>query len=178
MNHHERNKGQRTGIEGVDPKCSVCASETNYADIPTGSMTHVWADSAHLAKEYSSCVAPVCFLLSYDPEGLQVIEEDLFAIGGGAFSGYQSLTSSFDLPHGILHIGATLYLQLRRRHSQAVPDSSKSGCTGLKQIRLPPGLDRINELLVSGCERLEYYAEIPETVKITENLAFCDYAHP
>eukprot|EP00980_Cylindrotheca_fusiformis_P013225 scaffold3359_cov123-Cylindrotheca_fusiformis.AAC.29 len=126
------------------------------------------------------------------PEGLQVIEPRLFyscqsltvvkipssviQIGQFAFAFCTSLTS-VDLPHGLLYIGETSFVGCRLVETLQVPSTVTTiqrgafkEC-GLKYIKLPPTLERIEDEVLSGCLWLQYI-DMPSTVSFIGERAF------
>eukprot|EP00980_Cylindrotheca_fusiformis_P019656 scaffold6846_cov107-Cylindrotheca_fusiformis.AAC.1 len=131
------------------------------------------------------------------PEGLQVIEQHLFAycrslktiampssvikIGDSAFRGCSSLTS-LDLPHGLVEIGKVCFndcVSIRTLHIpstvSSIGRSAFGFCSGLEHIKLPPTLQRIEVSMLYACKKLKYI-DIPSTVSFigVEAFGFCE----
>eukprot|EP00980_Cylindrotheca_fusiformis_P013888 scaffold3601_cov90-Cylindrotheca_fusiformis.AAC.1 len=137
-------------------------------------------------------------LLSVElPEGLQVIEQDLFTeckslttvkipssvvkVAEFAFFGC-SLLPSVDLPQGLLEIGVWSFAYCYSIETLLIPatvssigESAFFSCTGLTYITLPPTLETIEARMLNRCGRLEYI-DIPSTVSFIGVRAFynCD----
>eukprot|EP00980_Cylindrotheca_fusiformis_P014599 scaffold3955_cov160-Cylindrotheca_fusiformis.AAC.19 len=187
------NPNPEDGLLVIPERANVKIGQEAFASCTSIQKVIVCSSSATFAKgAFSYCFGLTSVELA---AGLQVIEQALFCgceslamvkipssvikICESAFYGCRSLTSSsFDLPHGLLELGAGSFEDCSSIEALYIPatvsligKSAFRNCSVLKNLKLPPTLERIESRLCHGCEKLEHI-EIPTTVKRIDGLAF------
>eukprot|EP00980_Cylindrotheca_fusiformis_P023614 scaffold10675_cov89-Cylindrotheca_fusiformis.AAC.1 len=183
----ERIRRESSKLGEISPKYFVYTSETNYANIPRTTLTHVRVDSSVTEisdRPFNDCktlmevqlpdtlirIAGFAFALCFNLKCVQFVSDAALDASSSINPNLEDGTIVFPERAAILHVDGFAFAYCHglrgiivRSVSTELDSGAFSHCSGLVSVELPEGLQVIEDLLFSSCVSLTT-VKIPSSV--------------